>query len=117
MPGPPPTYQPTFTPEQVAVCEQMVRRQSAPQAHVSRARLALVLHANPALDNVTASRRLGKHANWVRYWRRIWATTGFRLTDRPGRGRKPTVSPPVGGDGQSLGLRTAQPARRANQPL
>src|SRR6266540_3019909 len=53
-----------------------------------------------ALDNVAAGRRLGKHANWVRYWRRSWATEGFRLTDKAGRGRKPAFSPPGGGDGQ-----------------
>ena len=58
-----------------------------------RAKLALLLHEAPTLDNVSAGRRLGKHENWVRSWRRRWATDGFRLTDKPGRGRKPTLSP------------------------
>lgn len=110
MAGPPPTYQPTFSAEQVAACEHLVRRHTAPQAQVYRAKLALLLHAQPALDNVTAGKRLGKHENWVRYWRRIWATDGFRLTDKPGRGRKPTFSPSATGDGHRLGLRTAVPA-------
>ena len=70
MAGPAPTYQPTFTPAQVADCERLVRQHSAPQAQVVRAQLALLLHAEPGLDNETAARRLGKHANWVRYWRR-----------------------------------------------
>ena len=93
MPGPAPTYQPTFTPAQLAECQRVARRHSAPQAQVYRARLALLLHGDPTLDNVSAGRRLGKHENWVRYWRRIWATEGFRLADKPGRGRKPTFSP------------------------
>ncbi|HEX9373345.1 MAG TPA: hypothetical protein VF897_20195 [Roseiflexaceae bacterium] len=110
MAGPPPTYRPTFSAEQVAECERLVRRHNAPQARVYRARLALLLHAQPALDNVAAGRRLGKHANWVRYWRRSWATEGFRLTDKAGRGRKPAFSPPGGGDGQGAGLRAARAA-------
>jgi len=34
MPGPAPTYQPTFTPEQLAECQRVVRQHSAPQAQV-----------------------------------------------------------------------------------
>ena len=110
MAGPAPTHQPTFTHEQVAICRDLIRRHSAPQAQVYRARLALLLHEDPACDSVAAGRHLGKHETWVRYWRRLWATDGFRLTDAPGRGRKPRVSPPAGGDGGGPGLRTAGPA-------
>ena len=110
MSGPAPIYQPRLTDEQVATCRQLIRRHSAPQAQVLRAKLALLLHVDPALNNPTAGRRLGKHENWVRYWRRIWATEGFRLTDRPGRGAKPGLSPPAGGDGGGPGLRAARPA-------
>ena len=84
MPGPVPTYRPTFTTEQIVLCRQTIGRHSARQDHACRARLAVLLHEHPALDNVAAGRRLGKHEHWVRYWRRIWATEGFRLTDRPG---------------------------------
>ncbi len=110
MPGPAPTYRPTFTPEDIATCERLLRRPTAPQAQVERAKLALLLHDDPALDNVRAGRQLGKHENWVRYWRRTWVREGFRLTDKPGRGRKPTFSPPRGGDGQGAGLRAADAA-------
>ena len=110
MAGPAPADQPTFTAAEVALCQRTVRQHSAPQAQVYRARLALLLHDEPALDNVAAGRRLGKHENWVRYWRRVWATEGFRLTDKPGRGRKPTFPPPRGGDRQGAGLRTADAA-------
>ena len=110
MPGPAPTYQPTFTPEQLAACEQLVRQHSAPQLPVARAKLALLLHDDPTLDHATAAQRLGKHPNWVRDWRRTWVQQGFRLTDKPGRGRKPTCSPPAGRHRQGLGLRTARPA-------
>ena len=110
MPGPAPTYRPTFAPEDLATCERLLRRPTAPQAQVERAKLALRLHAEPTLDNVTAGRQLGKHENWVRYWRRTWVREGFRLTDKPGRGRKPTFSPPAGRHGQSLGVRGARAA-------
>jgi transposase len=89
----------------------MVRQHTAPQAQVYRAKLAVLLRAHPTVDNPTAARQLGKHENWVRYWRRIWATEGFRLADNPGRGRKPVFSPSGRGHGQGAGLRTARPAR------
>jgi len=104
MPGPAPTYRPTLTAEQIAQCEQLLRRSTAPHAQVERAHLALLLHAHPDLDTAAASRTLRKHVNWVFRWRRTWATAGFRLTDQPGRGRKPTVSPPAGGDDQGARL-------------
>ena len=110
MAGPAPSYQPTFTEAQLATCRALLRRQSAPQAQVYRAKLALLLHTRPALDNEAAGRALGKHANWVRYWRRIWVRAGFRLTDQPGRGGKPALSPPGDGDGQGAGLRVARAA-------
>lgn len=110
MPGPAPTYRPRLTPEEVAACERLLRRPTAPQAQVARATLALWLHAEPGLDTATAARRLGRHVNWVFRWRRAWATAGFRLTDKPGRGRKPALSPPGGGDRESPGLRAARAA-------
>ncbi len=110
MAGPAPTYQPTFSDAQVAACRALIRRQSAPQAQVYRAKLALLLHGQPALDNEAAGRALGKHANWVRYWRKRWATEGFRLADKGGRGCKPVFSPPAGGDGHGLGVRDPRAA-------
>ena len=110
MPGLAPTYQPTFTSEQVADCERLVRQHSAPQLQVARAKLALLLHARPDLATAAAGRQLGKHVNWVFRWRRAWATEGFRLTDKPGRGRKPALSPPAGRHGQGAGLRAARAA-------
>jgi hypothetical protein len=104
MPGPLPHYHPTFTGEQIATCERLVRQHTAPQAQVYRAKLALLLHNQPTLDNPTAARHLGKHETWVRYWRRIWATDGFRLADKPGRGRKPAFPPAGRGHRQGAGL-------------
>ncbi len=110
MAGPAPKYQPTFTDEQLAACRQLLRRHRAPQARVARARLALLLHEEPALDNVAAGRRLGKHENWARYWRRAWGQDGFRLTDQGGRGRKPAFSPAGGRDRQGAGVRNPRAA-------
>jgi hypothetical protein len=104
MAGPAPKYQPVLTADEVALCERTTRRHTAPQAQVYRAKLALLLHEAPALDNVAAGARLGKHENWVRYWRKIWATAGFRLTDRGGQGRKPAFSPSGGRPGEGAGL-------------
>lgn len=117
MPGPRPYYQPAFAAEHIALCRRVVRQHTAPQAHVYRAKLALLLHAQPALDNPAAARQLGKHENWVRYWRRIWATEGFRLADKPGRGRKPVFPPGGHGHREGAGLRVARSARGAAQPL
>ncbi len=110
MAGPAPKYQPTFTADELALCERTIRRPHAPQNQVARAKLALALHAQPALDNVAAGRRLGKHENWARYWRRVWATEGFRLVDKGGQGRKPAFSPSAGRDGEGAGLRAASAA-------
>src|SRR3954462_10068161 len=100
MAGPAPSYQPTFTAEQVARCERTGRQHSAPQARVYRARLALLLRAEPAIDNEAAGRRLGKHANWVRYWRKRWAQDGFRLGGKGGGGGEARFPPLPGGGRQ-----------------
>ncbi len=110
MARPVPLYQPTCTDEPIATCQYVLRRHSAPQAQVYRAKLALLLHEAPTLDNVAAGRQLGKHANGVRYWRRSWATVGFRLTDRGGQGRKPALPPAAARPGQGAGLRVADAA-------
>jgi hypothetical protein len=89
----------------------MVRRRSASHAVVYRATLALLLHADAALDNPTAGQCVGTHANGVRYWRRAWATEGFRLHDKAGRGRTPAFSAGGGRDRDGAGLRVARAAR------
>ncbi len=116
MAGPAPRYQPTFFEAQIAACRALVRRQNAPQAQVYRAKLALLLHDDPALDNEAAGRQLGEHANRVRYWRKAWAQDGFRLTDRGGRGGKPAFPPSGGCDGHGAGVRAPRAARRPPQP-
>ncbi len=110
MAGPAPRYQPTFTAAEVDLCERIIRQPHAPQNQVARARLVVLLHAQPALDNVAAGRRLGKHENWVRYWRKTWAIAGFRLADRGGQGRKPAFPPAGDRHGQGAGVRTADAA-------
>jgi len=102
--GPAPSYQPTLTPAQVQVCKQLLRQHRAPQAQVARARLALLLHEQPALDSATAARQLGKHPHWAYTWRKRWATSGWQLTDQPGRGRKPAFPPSAGRAGQGAGV-------------
>ena len=43
----------------MAACERRLRRPSAPQGQVARAKLALLLHARPDLDTAAAARQLG----------------------------------------------------------
>ena len=103
MPGPAPLYQPTIPPTVVPELERLVRKTTAPHQQVQRAKLALLLSVQPDLDSPTIARQLRQHLNWVRYWRRRWASDGFTLQalqDKPGRGRKPRLSPPGAGHGQ-----------------
>jgi len=92
MPGPAPAYQPTFAAEEIAPCQRLVRQPTAPQGQVYRATLARLWQEQPALANVSAGKQLGNHEHWVRSWRRIWATEGFRLTDKPGRAQTLALS-------------------------
>lgn len=107
MPGPRPTYQPAFSPEDVAALGQLVRKQTFAHRPVQRAKLALLLQTRPAIANPVAAQHLGQHANWVRYWRKRWATDGFSLAalaDRPRSGRPAVFSPSGAGNGEGCGL-------------
>ena len=101
MPGPSPIYTPRLTVEQVVQAERIASQHQAPYAHVQRARLALRLHAEPGLDNVTLATELGQHVNWVRKWQQRWSRDGFSLEDKTGRGRKPLFFPSGAELGQS----------------
>jgi hypothetical protein len=92
--GPSPHYRPSFPAEFLDLAQDLVRRRTA-RAHLrQRARLALLLHQQPGLSNVEAGLLVELHPNAVRRWRRRWALGQFSLEDQPGRGRKPTFSPP-----------------------
>lgn len=99
-----PHYQPSFTEAALAQAREVARRPTSRQDHARRARLALLLAAAPALSNPEAGRRIGLHPNAVRYWRKVWCQGPFRLTDLPGRGRKPRLSPLRGDGGESRRL-------------
>lgn len=105
MPALAPLYQPKFSAADIAHARDVARRPTSRQDHARRARLALELHADPSISNPEAGRRVGMHPNAVRYWRRTWCNGPFRLTDLPGRGRKPRLSPLSGRYGQSGRLR------------
>lgn len=105
MPAIAPHYQPQLSATDIAHAQEVVRRSTSRQDHARRARLALVLAENPALSNPEAGRRVGLHPNAVRYWRKVWCNGPFRLTDLPGRGRKPRLPPLCGRHGQGRRLR------------
>jgi hypothetical protein len=104
MPGPSPIYRPLFTIDQLAEVQRIAHQHQAPHALVLRAQLVLLLHAQPARDNVSLAKELGQHSNWVYKWRKRWATSGFSLVDQQGRGRKPVFSPAGENDRQSARL-------------
>ena len=93
MPGPKPIYCPTFTKEDVKQAERISKKHTACYNQVQRAKLVLLLNEKPDLENPVAARILGRHENWVRYWRKRWHKEGFSLTDKPRSGCKPAFSP------------------------
>ena len=75
-----------------AKLEAIVRRASAPQALVLRARIVLLAHAN--WPNAQIAARLGCTVNTVRAWRRRFVRGGIpALFDRPRRGRPRCTGP------------------------
>lgn len=93
MPGLKPIYCPVFTEDQIKEAERISTKHSAPYNQVQRAKLALLLHERPDIENPVAGHLLGRHENWVRYWRKRWCHEGFSLTDKHRSGRKPAFSP------------------------
>lgn len=104
MPGPAPSYQPVFPAEFLIQALLLSRRRTAPAHLRQRARLVVLLHRQPGISNVAAASHAGLHPNSVRLWRRRWADGAFEFEDRPGRGRRPSFSPPGARPGQGAGL-------------
>lgn len=102
MPSPYPAFQPQISVQDVAALQQLVRKTSAAHRLVQRAKLALLLAGQPEVASTVAARQLGQHPNWVRDWRKRWASEGFSLAalaDAPRSGRPPVFSPSGRGDG------------------
>ena len=92
MPGLKPKFRPQFTVNQIKEAQRISQKHTAPHNMVQRAKLALVLQQQPDIENPQAARQLGRHENWVRYWRKRWASEEFSLSDKPRSGRKPILS-------------------------
>lgn len=99
MPGLKPIYRPTFSEAEIEECNRIIRQYTAPLHLVQRAKLALLLHEHSDIENPVAARQLGRHENWVRYWRKRWVEEGFSLEDKQRSGRKPSFSPWGASDG------------------
>lgn len=93
MSGPLPSYRPLFPPAFVVQAQGVVRQRTVAYHLRQRAKLALLLQADPLLSNTRAAAEVHLHPNAVRYWRRRWAGGEFGLADAPGRGRKSEFSP------------------------
>jgi hypothetical protein len=94
MPGPAPTFRPCFPADFLGQARQLVRRRCVRFQLRRRASLVLLLHDYPTLSNVEAGRQAQLHPDSVRDWRRRWHRGAFTLEDQPGRGCKPSFSPP-----------------------
>jgi len=93
MPGPAPKFQPEFPAEFVEHCHRVSKQRTVAHRRWQRARLVVLLDANPRLSNVEAGHEVGLSDQAVRKWRRRWNAGDCSLDDRPGRGRKPVFSP------------------------
>jgi predicted ArsR family transcriptional regulator len=94
MPGPSPHHRPSFPDDFLAEARRLVAARTAASHLRQRARMVLLLHQHPAISNVDLAAPLDLHPNGVRRWRQRWAEGNFTFQDVPGRGRKPTFSPP-----------------------
>jgi Homeodomain-like domain len=101
MSGPLPVYRPLFPAAFVEQAQRSVRQRTVAYQLRQRARLVLLLEADPLLSNLRAAAAVHLHPNAVRYWRRRWALGEFGLADAPGRGRKSGFSPAGASSGQS----------------
>ena len=93
MPGPTPTFCPTFPEEFLQQARSEVRRKTAAYRSVQRFQLVLLLHEQPQIEHDEAGRRVGLSGDQVRRWRKRWATGDFSVVDVSGRGRKAAFSP------------------------
>jgi transposase len=97
-------YQPWFPVEFLIETRLLLCRRTAPAHLLQRARLVILLHEQPDISNVAAALQVGLHPNSVRLWRQRWANGFFDLEDQPGRGRKPSFSPPGSRHHRCLGV-------------
>jgi hypothetical protein len=101
MPGPSPIYRPDFPADFVEQAQRIAQQRTVASQLRQRARLVLLLYADPRLSNIHAAAEVHLHPNAVRYWRRRWAQGAFSLEDASGRGRKARFSPSGPGTCQS----------------
>ena len=93
MPGPKPESQPRFSRAEIRRAEEIVRKPSALQKHVWRAKLALELAKDSALSSPEGGRHVGVDGATVRRWRQRWVAEGFSVEDKPHPGRPKSFSP------------------------
>jgi hypothetical protein len=94
-------FQPQISAEDGAALQHLARQTRVAHRLVQRAKLALLLAADPSIASTVAARQLGQHPNWVRDWRKRWTREGFSLAglaDMPRSGRPPVFSPSGGSD-------------------
>lgn len=101
MPGPSPISRPDFPADFVEQARRIAQQRTVAYQLRQRARLVLLLPADPLVPNVHAAAAVHLHPNAVQYWRRRWAQGAFFLEDAAGRGRKARFAPSGPGTRQS----------------
>ena len=94
MPGPLPTFRPSFPEDFLLQARRHGRRRTVAFQEGQRFQRALLLHDDPSVDNEAAGRRGGLSGRQVRRWCQPWAAADFSVADLPGRGRQHVFSPP-----------------------
>ena len=96
-----PHYQPEFSEQDIEEAQKIVRKHSAGQTQVVRARLLLILSEDPKRSSPSIARELAVHEQTVRKWRKRWTGGEVTLKDNPRSGRRGNFSPSATGSGQS----------------
>ena len=88
-----PHYQPEFCQRDIEEAQKLVKKHSAGQTQVVRARLLLILAEDPKRSSPSIARELAVHEQTVRKWRKRWTTGEVTLKDNPRSGRRGDFSP------------------------
>jgi hypothetical protein len=92
MPGPRPN--PCMFPvDFLQEARNSLRRRTVAVRTVQRFQLVLMLQHHPLLSNQEAGKVVGLSARQVQRWRSRCVAGDFSVDNRPGRGRKATLSP------------------------
>lgn len=107
MPGPAPQYPIRLTVEREQELRRLVRRRTAPQNEVTRARILLLAHEHPEWSNQQIAAQAHCTDRTVRKWRRAWCQRQS-IKDLPRSGAPRRFPPRSAGPSDGLRLQSAR---------